>query len=169
VQALGDSRRTERWCGRPPGTTPYPCWAPDGSFLIVSRHHSNLNNDLYRLDLANAGGEATLLTPHEGDARFLGVRVTPDGRYAFLATDRDGDFVRLARLDLSDGEIEYFTPDDWDVEEVELSEDGRWLACRPQRRGLLGLRALQRQGEESPRARNAAGDSRRLRVLPGRR
>ncbi len=102
-------------------------WSPDGSFLVVSRHHSNLNNDLYRLDLAS--GEATLLTPHEGDARFSGARVTPDGGSLFLATDRDGDFMRLARLDLSTLNIEYLTPDDWDVEEVELSKDGRWLAA----------------------------------------
>ena len=126
VQALGNSDEPEVvW--ETSGYHTVSCWASDGSFLVVSRHHSNLNNDLYKLDLANAGGEATLLTPHEGDARFLGVRVTPDGRHAFLATDRDGDFVRLARLDLLDGEIEYFTPDDWDVEEVELSKDGRWL------------------------------------------
>ena len=45
-------------------------WTPDGEALIVSRHRSNLDNDLYRLDLAS--GEATLLTPHEGDARFYG-------------------------------------------------------------------------------------------------
>ncbi|MDQ4062520.1 MAG: S9 family peptidase, partial [Actinomycetota bacterium] len=102
-------------------------WSPDGSFLIVSRHHSNLNNDLYRLDLAS--GEATLLTPHEGDARFSGARVTPDSGSLFLATDRNGDFMRLARLDLSTLKIEYLTPDDWDVEEVELSRDGRWLAA----------------------------------------
>jgi len=101
-------------------------WAPDGSFLIVSRHHSNLNNDLYRLDLGT--GEAALLTPHEGDARFSGATVPPDGRCMFLATDRDGDFMRLARLDLSTLEVEYLTPDDWDVEEVELSRAGRWLA-----------------------------------------
>jgi dipeptidyl aminopeptidase/acylaminoacyl peptidase len=102
-------------------------WSPDGSFLIVSRHHSNLNNDLYRLDLAS--GEAMLLTAHEGDARFSGARVTLDGRSLFLAMDRDGDFMRLARLDLSTLNIEYLTPDDWDVEEVELSGDGRWLAA----------------------------------------
>ena len=100
-------------------------WAPDGSFLVVSRHYSNLNNDLYKLDLIS--GEATLLTPHEGDARFSGARVTPEGESVFLATDRDGDFVRLGRLDLSTLKIGYLTPDDWDVEEVELSENGRWL------------------------------------------
>lgn len=44
-------------------------WSPDGSFLIISRLTSNLNNDLYKLNLES--GEATLLTSHEGDARFL--------------------------------------------------------------------------------------------------
>ena len=100
-------------------------WSPDGSFLVVSRQHSNLNNDLYRLDLAT--GEATLLTPHENDARFQSVNVTADGTAAYLATDRDGDFLRLARLDLSTLELEYLTPDDRDIEGVRLSGDGRYL------------------------------------------
>ena len=50
-------------------------WAPDGRALIVSRHHSNVDNDLYLLDLAS--GEARLLTPHEGDARFSGRERDP--------------------------------------------------------------------------------------------
>jgi Tol biopolymer transport system component len=100
-------------------------WAPDGSFLVVSRHYSNLNNDLYKLDLSS--GEASLLTPHQGDTRFSGARVTPNGNGLFLATDRDGDFMRLAHMDLPTGELEYLTPDEWDVESVELSRDGRWL------------------------------------------
>ena len=102
-------------------------WESDGSALIVSRHHSNLNNDLYRLDLST--GEARLLTPHEGDARFNAARATPDEDAIYLATDRDGDFLRLARLDLSTLDLTYLTPDDWDVESVEISRDGRWLAA----------------------------------------
>ena len=100
-------------------------WAPDGRALIVSRHHSNVDNDLYRLDLET--GEAKLLTPHEGDARFSGANVTPDGQSVFLATDRDGEFLRLARLDLATLDLHYLTPDDWDVEGVRLSGDGRYL------------------------------------------
>jgi len=102
-------------------------WDPDGRALIVSRHHSNVNNDLYRLDLTT--GEATLVTPHQGDARFSGSNVTPDGRSVYLATDRDGEFLRLARLDLATLALEYLTPDDWDVEGVELSKDGRYLVA----------------------------------------
>jgi dipeptidyl aminopeptidase/acylaminoacyl peptidase len=102
-------------------------WAPDGRALIVSRHHSNVNNDLYRLDLET--GEATLLTGHEGDARFSGANVTPDGKSVYLATDRDGEFLRLARLELATLELEYLTRDDRDVEGVELSRDGRYLVA----------------------------------------
>ena len=126
------------------------CWAPDGSSLIVSRHHSNLNNDLYRLDLVS--GEATLLTPHEGDARFQGARVTPGGAGVrlFLATDRDGDFMRLARLDLSTLEIEYLTPDDWDVEEIELSKDGRWLVVSRNVEGYSDFMLFNGRGRRVP-------------------
>ncbi|CAA9400323.1 MAG: Acylamino-acid-releasing enzyme [uncultured Rubrobacteraceae bacterium] len=125
-------------------------WGPDGSFLIVARHHSNTDNDLYRLDLANAGGEATLLTPHEGEARFRSPNATPDGKHLYLATDRDGDFVRLARLDLGTLGIEYLTPDDHDVEEVELSGDGRTLAATRNVGGYSDLLLFNGRGGRMP-------------------
>ncbi len=125
-------------------------WGPDGYFLVVSRHHSNLNNDLYRLDLST--GEAELLTPHEGDARFYGASPTPDGASLFLATDRDGDFMRLARLDLSTGEakLDYLTSDDWDVEGVELSKDGRYLLASRNVEGYSDLLLFSGGGRRMP-------------------
>jgi dipeptidyl aminopeptidase/acylaminoacyl peptidase len=123
-------------------------WAPDGSFLLISRHRSNLDNDLYRLSLAS--GEATLLTPHEGDARFYGARVTPDGGSAYLATDRDGDFMRLARLDLSTLEFTYLTPEDWDVESVDLSNDGRYLLASRNVEGYSDVMLFSGEGRRMP-------------------
>jgi dipeptidyl aminopeptidase/acylaminoacyl peptidase len=119
-------------------------WSSDGSFLLVSHHRSNLDNDLYRLSLAT--GEATLLTPHEGDARFYGACATPDGGSAYLATDRDGDFLRLARLDLSTLELTYLTPDDWDVESVDLSRDGRYLLASRNVEGYSDLMLFSDKG-----------------------
>ena len=146
VQNLLDGEPETVW--ETPGYHTVSGWAPNASFLVVSRHHSNLNNDLYRLDLTS--GEATLLTPHEGEARFRGARVTPDGESIFLATDRDGDFVRLARLDLSTLEMEHITPDDWDVEEVELSEDGRWLAVSRNVEGYSDFMLFSGKGRRVP-------------------
>jgi dipeptidyl aminopeptidase/acylaminoacyl peptidase len=123
-------------------------WASDGSFLLVSRHRSNLDNDLYRLDLAT--GEPVLLTPHEGDARFYGSRVTPDGGSVYFATDRDGEFMRLARLDLSTLELTYLTPDDWDVEVVELSRDGRYLLASRNVEGYSDVLLFSGEGRRMP-------------------
>jgi dipeptidyl aminopeptidase/acylaminoacyl peptidase len=114
----------------------------------VARHHSNLDNDLYRLDLAT--GEPRLLTPHEHDARFLGVNATPDAGSLYLATDRDGDFLRLARLDISTLELEYLTPDDRDVEAVELSRDGRYLAAARNVEGYSDFMLFSGQGRRMP-------------------
>ncbi|MDQ3658727.1 MAG: S9 family peptidase [Actinomycetota bacterium] len=144
-------------------------WGSDGSSLIVSRHHSNLNNDLYSLDLSS--GETQLLTPHDGDARFLTARMTPDGGALYLATDRDGDFLRLARLNLSDLELTYLTPDDRDVESVEVSRDGRWLVASRNVEGYSDFMLFSGRGRRAPGPRLPKGiqggfafspDSRRL-------
>jgi dipeptidyl aminopeptidase/acylaminoacyl peptidase len=130
-------------------------WAPDGRALIVSRHHSNVDNDLYLLDLAS--GEARLLTPHEGDARFSGANATPDGRSVYLATDRDGEFLRLARLDLAVLDLVYLTPGDWDVEGVELSRDGRYLVASRNVDGYSDVLLFNGRGRRMPDPRIPEG------------
>ena len=123
-------------------------WGPDGSYLIVARYRSNLDNELYRLDLTT--GEATLLTPHEDEALFSNVNVTPDGSGAYLATDRDGDFSRLARLDFFTLDLNYLTPDDWDVESVELSGDGRYLLASRNVEGYSDFMLFNGSGRRMP-------------------
>jgi dipeptidyl aminopeptidase/acylaminoacyl peptidase len=130
-------------------------WAPDGRALIVSRHHSNVNNDLYHLDLET--GETRLLTRHEGDARFSGANVTPDGGSLYLATDRDGEFLRLARLDLATLAFEYLTSDDWDVEGVELSKDGRYLVASRNVDGYSDVLLFNGRGRRMPDPRIPEG------------
>jgi dipeptidyl aminopeptidase/acylaminoacyl peptidase len=130
-------------------------WAPDGRALIVSRHHSNVNNDLYRLNLET--GEVTLLTGHEGDARFSFAKVTPDGGSLYLATDRDGEFLRLARLDLASLELDYLTPDDRDVEGVELSRDGRYLVASRNVDGYSDVLLFNGRGRRMPDLRIPEG------------
>jgi dipeptidyl aminopeptidase/acylaminoacyl peptidase len=93
---------------------------------------------------------ATLLTPHEGDARFSGASLTPDGGSLFLATDRDGEALRLARLDVESLAIDYLTPDDWDVESVELSRDGRYLISSRNVDGYSDLLLFNGRGRRIP-------------------
>jgi dipeptidyl aminopeptidase/acylaminoacyl peptidase len=59
-----------------------------------------------------------------GDARFAN-----DGQSIFCTTDRGSEFLRLVRLDLSTKAITPLTQDiSWDVDEFDLSPDGKTIA-----------------------------------------
>jgi len=148
VQKVGADGGEPEAVWEPGGYHTVAGWGWDGSSLIVSRHHSNVNNDLYQLDLRSS--EARPLTPHEGDARFSAANVTPDGESIYLATDLDGDFVRLARLDLSTLNLTYLTPDDRDVESVELSRDGRYLVASRNVEGYSDVLLFNGRGRRMP-------------------
>ncbi len=95
------------------------------------------------------------------DSHYAGERVasaapafTRDGRGLFLATDRDGEFARLALLDLKSGRLVYFgEPANWDVDRIALSPDARTLAVITNENGIGVLRlydALTRRQKATP-------------------
>ena len=64
-----------------------------------------------------------------------------NGKGLFLSTDRDGEFRKLAWLDLATGALDYFGEGgDWDVESIALSPDGRTLAVVTNEAGVGVLR-----------------------------
>ncbi|MET0732153.1 MAG: prolyl oligopeptidase family serine peptidase [Casimicrobiaceae bacterium] len=64
-----------------------------------------------------------------------------DGAGLFFATDRDGEFRKLAYLDLATGKVDYFGDGgNWDVEEIALSPDGALLAVITNEGGVGVLR-----------------------------
>ena len=69
------------------------------------------------------------------------VNFSRDGKGLFLATDRDGEFRKLACLDLASGTLDYFGDGgNWDVESIALSPDGRTLAVVTNEAGIGVLR-----------------------------
>src|SRR5262249_47671259 len=57
----------------------------DGKALAVLAMRSEVNYDLYLV--ATATGKGRQVAPHTGDAKFLVIGFTPDGRALYLATD----------------------------------------------------------------------------------
>ncbi|HEU4323728.1 MAG TPA: S9 family peptidase [Roseiflexaceae bacterium] len=101
-------------------------WGPQGDWLIVTHARGPLDNPLLLLRLDGSAPEP--LTPEAGSARYAFVQATPDGRGLYLATDRDSEFLRAAYLDLQTRELRFLTADNWDVDLLALSPDGRALA-----------------------------------------
>ncbi len=124
-------------------------WAPedfsrDGSQLLLREELSINQSNLYLVNVAN--GEKKLITPeqqsghqvHYGHALFAG-----DGKGIYVTTDRDSDFQRLAYFDLASMSPRYLTTSiPWDVEDFDLSDDGRTIAFVTNENGLSKLYLL---------------------------
>ncbi|HEV7674538.1 MAG TPA: prolyl oligopeptidase family serine peptidase [Candidatus Angelobacter sp.] len=104
-------------------------WSPDNKKLLVVNEVSA--NETY-LWLVEAGtGEKKMLTPKSGEVQvaYSGGPFGKDGKGFYTPTDRDSEFHRLAYFDLATMKPSYLTSDiQWDVDAVDLSEDGKTLA-----------------------------------------
>ena len=97
-------------------------FSPDGTRLLVRRMHGSLNGDLAILDLTS--GETTLLTPHEGVARFDAAVWRPDGQALICVTDLDADFCYLAEVQTDGSGLQPLLTAAWDIDDVAIAKDG---------------------------------------------
>ncbi len=117
-------------------------WAPDDSRLILIEYISVNESYLHLFDLAS--GREELLTPKGPEKVFYGTAVWPkDGKGLYLISDRESEFQRLFYYDLA---AKTFTPLSdsipWDIEELDLSADGKVLAFTANEDGISKLHLL---------------------------
>jgi dipeptidyl aminopeptidase/acylaminoacyl peptidase len=100
----------------------------DGRRVLVTRSISNRETHLILLDLAS--GQAQQLSfPRTGAVRYENARFVDDGRAILAITNSGSDVRRLVRIELPHGRHEPVSPElRWDVEDFDLSSDGRLLA-----------------------------------------
>jgi dipeptidyl aminopeptidase/acylaminoacyl peptidase len=104
-------------------------WSPDGGRVLVMEGISANESYLWLVD-ANSG-EKTLLTPKGGDVKiaYNNGRFSKDGKGIYVTTDKDSEFQRLACIDLATKQYKYLTSNiPWDIDEFDLSYDGRIVA-----------------------------------------
>ena len=114
-------------------------WSPDGARLSVVDFKSNTDSDVYVVDLATA--EKRLLTPHEGETRYVAGPWASDGSGLYLVTDQGREFAGLAFYDLAAARWDWVETPEHDVEEVAASRDGRFLAWVVNENGYSRLHA----------------------------
>jgi dipeptidyl aminopeptidase/acylaminoacyl peptidase len=119
-------KRSDRLVAQVSGSWEPIDWSPDDRFVIAMETVTRADTRLWQIDVES--GLKTRLTP-EGQVAYGGGVYSGDGKSVFLTTDAEGEFRRLARLDLASGAIQMLTRGiNWDVEDVALSSDGRYLA-----------------------------------------
>lgn len=107
-------------------------WSPvdasaDGARLLMLKYISVQESQLWVLDTAS--GQATRVRDTAAQVSYGGAVLTPDGRSVIAASDEGTDFQRLVEISLADGAMTALNEDArWDVEDFDLSDDGRILA-----------------------------------------
>jgi dipeptidyl aminopeptidase/acylaminoacyl peptidase len=132
-------------------------WSPDDRQILLAQAISVNEGYLWLVDVAS--GQKTLVTPKQpGDSVAYGAaRFSRDGKGLYVTTDRGSEFQRLAYLDLATGRYRFLTSGiPWDVDEFDLSPDGRAIAFVTNEAGISVLRVIDA----------ATGAERRLPRLP---
>lgn len=95
-------------------------WSRDGSKLLLTRFVS-INESYPALLDAASGMNTPLPLPGEGQVAFGPMKFAPDGKSVWLASDAQGEFRQLARLDLATLKYTWLTADiPWDVDGIEV-------------------------------------------------
>ncbi len=127
-------------------------WSPNGKQLLVTNEVSAAETSVWLIDVES--GKKELLTPKSGadTIAYGSPRFAKDGKGVYMTSDENSEFARLVYLDLATRKTTVLTPSlQWDVDEVELSKDGRWLAFEANEDGLSVLHILNiKTGKELP-------------------
>lgn len=116
-------------------------WSPDGSTLLVQEEVSIAQSSLMLVDVAT--GQTTALTPRGEPAAYWRAVFSADGRGAYVTTNKDSEFQRLAYLDFAAKTLTPLTEDiPWDIDRIELAHDGRTLAFVANEAGVSTLYLL---------------------------
>lgn len=124
------------------GGTWFPAeWSPDDTKLMVVKYISANESHPHILDVGT--GELTRLNPTEEKVAYGSAVFSKDGKGLYYSSDEDSEFQLLRYYDLATKETKILTDHiPWDVEEVALSEDGKYLAFTVNEGGISKLHVL---------------------------
>jgi len=133
-------------------------WSPDDRKALAIERISINENYLWLFDMET--GEKKLLTPKtSSEVSYGGGEFHKDGKGIYVSTDRDSEFRRLAYIDLATMQHTFLTDHiPWDVEEIDLSPDGKTLSFLTNENGFSVLHFLDTAtGQEKPAPKLPAG------------
>ncbi|MBF2026526.1 MAG: S9 family peptidase [Oscillatoriales cyanobacterium C42_A2020_001] len=118
-------------------------WSPDDRKILALQYVSVNESYLWLFDVQT--GERILLTPQNGKetVAYESAVFSKDGKGLYVVSDRDSEFQRLAYVDLASKRFTYLSDRiKWDVEDFDLSKDGKLLAFVTNEDGVSVLHIL---------------------------
>ena len=110
---------------------------PGNRQAIVQQYISATKSNLWLLEIAS--GKMRPIGDHKRDIAHSGAKISADGQ-VWILSDEGSDFQRLGTIDIATGRFTPRTPAlGWDIEEFDLSEDGRSAAYLVNEAGVSRL------------------------------
>lgn len=117
-------------------------WSPGDRQLLVQQSVSVNLSFLWLVDVAT-GAKSPLFPPGADTVAYGGAEFAADGRGVYFTSDRGSEFQRLAYLDLATKAVVPLTAAiPWDVDEFDVSPDGRQVAFVTNEAGISKLYLL---------------------------
>ena len=130
-------------------------WSADDARVLLGEYVSVNESYLWLVDTAT--GEKKLITPRKAEGAepiaYSGGELAKDGKGFYTTTDKGSEFARLAYVDFATSEHKFLAEDTkWDVEDFDLSPDGKLIAFIVNEDGAGVLRLLDTAtGKELPK------------------
>jgi dipeptidyl aminopeptidase/acylaminoacyl peptidase len=120
-------------------------WSPDGKTIVAVDERSINDSTIYLIDAAT--GEKRAITPSDEKVSWASPHFAFDRSDLFVLTDQGSEFHRLCRLSL-DGKLGacLSTSIPWDVDEFDLSRDGKLVAFATNEDGIGKLHIVSLAG-----------------------
>jgi dipeptidyl aminopeptidase/acylaminoacyl peptidase len=116
-------------------------FSPDDGRLLVLNRVSSESSHLYVVDIAS--GQKREIDVAKDIVAVRNARFAHDGLGVYMITNRENEFGKLYYVNLASSEKTPLTAHiPWDIEELELSRDGRYLAYLANQNGASRLNVI---------------------------
>jgi dipeptidyl aminopeptidase/acylaminoacyl peptidase len=107
-----------------------PIWSHDGRSVVYTQSQAKgTDSNIYMADVA--GGESTLLTPHEGEQLYEADDISADGKKLLITSNAANSYENVGLLDIASKKTTWLTRDKWEIGGGNFSSDGKsvtWTA-----------------------------------------
>jgi dipeptidyl aminopeptidase/acylaminoacyl peptidase len=122
-------------------------WSQDGRQLLLTLEHSAVVSELYLLDIPS--GQKMKLGPDSQDSGWFQAKFANDQKGAYVISNAGTDFSQLAYFDFASKKLTAIHADlHWDVDGLDVSRDGRYIAYLANEDGYGTLHVLDAQSRK---------------------
>lgn len=114
--------------------------SPDGKYLLYNKLKAQSDNCLWMLDIENK--TAKNIDANAEYAQYTSPTWKHDNSGFYFLTDKNSEYKYLAYYNLKEDSITKIYEENWDIEDIELSSDDKYLAIKINRNGYSDLEIL---------------------------